>query len=1099
MPAMSATYGIGSKGSGAAKAPGAGDRLWDGLKNVGKATLNTLSVPQAVLFTTGSKIGEAITGKKGMDWSDLAGGFSEGYKGFSEILEQAGVPKDSKLSKIGGLAGDVVLDPLWFVAPAKLAKTAGKADDVVKAVGAGATAARAVADGGKANAVRTLSKINRTPSGKQWQVTKHTMVVPKNAGNVGVSKVARDIGEAQGRLVNGKYFITQTKRAAKKKGSAPAEYRIYDLRGGVDELTDEAVRGQKAFRTPKQAEDWLKSKIDEMDNRPIRELEGRPIDLDPRTGLPTIESMEATGRASIKGAAKQFEKGDLGIKFGVGKPNPKGGKGLTGKNFTVRTPVPYPGATLGAISGMDKFASYVKRTPVEKAAHRLQQRGKEYGSMVDQVVEGWRGRTGMDEADSILTTFLGFADNVTPSNLVRQGEEAAGLPYGELADQLAELLKTGGKWTDEKTDVLRAMQDRFANNWESIGRGVDDSGRRYFPQAVTDESAEALREAGINPLFSGRTSSTPIQDRTRTFESGFAYYTRDEWKAILTERAGLDDKLADDLLDLTEMQLAEAAKLPMYDGKKVMWRDAQEAAENALGFEPELDAFKLFTKKERSDFSRRVDAEIDALFKEAGLGELVDVTNAQGKITGQEFRATPKGKNTEAQINKMRARTKRRANMRNIDGTLQSHPFTQKFQTFSAHFKMWLTSPNPQHYVNNAFGDWFNSLVRGNIRHWAPGKGNLGIAGKPGQSARKGSKYFRMATGDVDTLDKTFIKLGGQEYSGWEMLTLAHLMGLGRGFSGDEVAAFTKIMQESKNPVTMYMRWAQRQNMAREDAVRLEAWVRHMESGDSPVEAMYKMLDGIFDYGDLTDFEKNVLRNVIMFYTWMRKNTAFQVKAVAKKPGLYAAYGDIERDRPKMPFEPDYISEMGLIWIPGFGAVYTASPWADLYKIPLDPRDGNWGEAFRRNFLGALPPPFKQAIELSTNKDMFTGGDLRQFPGQLKQSNFPYLDAFANKFGIGAPARSQKDGPLNPAVPWWMAYASKQLGPFASTSGKLFGDKGPSMANPVDAFAQITGFPKRVQVDPVEAERQATIAAAKRKAEETRRKNQTARNPEYSR
>lgn len=44
------------------------------------------------------------------------------------------------------------------------------------------------------------------------------------------------------------------------------------------------------------------------------------------------------------------------------------------------------------------------------------------------------------------------------------------------------------------------------------------------------------------------------------------------------------------------------------------------------------------------------------------------------------------------------------------------------------------------------------------------------------------------------------------------------------------------------------------------------------------------------DYEDLTDFERNVMKNVIPFYSWMRKNTVNQIEGILMYPQVYAVF-----------------------------------------------------------------------------------------------------------------------------------------------------------------------------------------------------------------
>lgn len=1064
-PTFSPTYGGGSRAqTGTPKDPGLGGSTLNALKSFGTGALNTLSVPQAVAFTLTSKAIEGVTGRKGMDWSDLAGGFSKGYEGSREILGQVGMDKNSTVARALGLAGDIVLDPLWAVAPVKLAKTAGKGIEAATDAGRAAVSA-----GGKADALTALRNVNKT------QTINHKVTKGLDGR---VSQVSRDLNEAPGKLVNGRYFITETVRGTRKKGGAKQEFRIFDLSGRPIDTLEGAYQGEKAFSSSGAAQKWLRQSLaDKGDDVPLWQLDGRLVKTDDALGGLVDLSMR---KAPLDDLMKQYDAKTIGIKLGFGKANPLGGKGLTGRNYTVRTNAKYPMMGMSSVAALDGFRSWFTKTPVERVAYRIMgARGREMSAAIPRLVEDvMRTQYNLTEQQAKLISVMGWADNATLRNV----EGAA-----DLSTMLRNALRSEGKWNDEMENVLSLVQQRMADSWASLGRATDDTGRRYFPQGPTDEALERFKEMDpTNPFFRGEGPTNPIRDVSRDFESAFNYFTKDEFVARLVDDMGLDDNLARTITDQLDDGLRQLAENPYYKNKKGAIRfRTDEDGPMAEWFDAEFDVFKLFSRKERSDWFKQVTKDVDELFARAGFGQLDEA----GKFVP--------GSETISAADAQKAYDKARRSVRPqaVDGSFSGSKRGQQYQTFMAHVKMWFTSPNPQHYINNAWGDFFNSLVEGRIRDaFKAASANFGWAGKAGSNTARGSQMFKLAAGDLETMNKVVVNIGGIDYTGKEIYALSHLMGLGKGFSGDEVAAFINLAQQTKNPVKRYLRWAQRQNMTREDAIRLRTWVKHLEQGHNPVEAMYKTIEGIFDYGDLTNFEKLFLRNILMFYTWMRKNTAFQVRGLAKRPGLYSAFGDLERDRPKMPFEPEWIDELGLIWVPGFGAISVSGPWTDLYRLPLDPR--NSGDELRRILIGSLPVGPKQAIELTMNKNAFTGADLYQFEGQQKQSAFPYIDAALNKLGITDAARLQQDGPLQPAVPWWLAYASKQIGPIASTSGRLTGDTGPSYSNPIDAIGQIVGFPKRVQPNP-DWERQQAIAAARRKAEETRRRNQTAANPEY--
>ena len=76
------------------------------------------------------------------------------------------------------------------------------------------------------------------------------------------------------------------------------------------------------------------------------------------------------------------------------------------------------------------------------------------------------------------------------------------------------------------------------------------------------------------------------------------------------------------------------------------------------------------------------------------------------------------------------------------------------------------------------------------------------------------------------------------------------------------------------------------------DAIENNSKIAHFiakrESGLSNTEAAKSVRKYLFDYGDLTDFERKTMRTILPFYTWMRKNMPLQVQAMFEDPGRYA-------------------------------------------------------------------------------------------------------------------------------------------------------------------------------------------------------------------
>lgn len=173
-----------------------------------------------------------------------------------------------------------------------------------------------------------------------------------------------------------------------------------------------------------------------------------------------------------------------------------------------------------------------------------------------------------------------------------------------------------------------------------------------------------------------------------------------------------------------------------------------------------------------------------------------------------------------------------------------------------------------------------------------------------------------------------------------------------------------------------------------------------MEAGAGSVEAAANMAAsktrwGLFDYADLTDFEKTVVKPLVPFWTFMSKNMPHQLGMAVTQPGKLAwamrayegLWGTAEEEGLDPEDLPEYIRN-------AFGAivetdhdeegrkrVYTLSP---MGWIPLT--DANEiAELLRtkgRSLIPKLNPALKEPLEQALNIDAFTGEQMAS--GQVR-------------------------------------------------------------------------------------------------------------------
>lgn len=175
----------------------------------------------------------------------------------------------------------------------------------------------------------------------------------------------------------------------------------------------------------------------------------------------------------------------------------------------------------------------------------------------------------------------------------------------------------------------------------------------------------------------------------------------------------------------------------------------------------------------------------------------------------------------------------------------------------------------------------------------------------------------------------------------------------------------------------------------------------------------------LFDPNDLTGFEKNVMRRVIPFYTFSKKNLVYQATNLMKNPESYrnlnriisGAYDLVDTDEQDMP---DY--QIDNMWIPipvmgKDGNFYT-------FKASLPAADINeWVENPSKRLLGSFAPLLRAPFEVATNTQIYTGLPISDFEGQ-KGYNMTYLNRWqeyaAAQVGIDAPVKTLVDTFTNP-------------------------------------------------------------------------------------
>lgn len=178
-------------------------------------------------------------------------------------------------------------------------------------------------------------------------------------------------------------------------------------------------------------------------------------------------------------------------------------------------------------------------------------------------------------------------------------------------------------------------------------------------------------------------------------------------------------------------------------------------------------------------------------------------------------------------------------------------------------------------------------------------------------------------------------------------------------------------------------------------------------------EATMKRL--LYDYSDLSAFERDVMRRVVPFYTWIRHNTPRMLETMITDPVKHIRLarmlhqieqGALDRKPPKKGGLQEWMKDaFGVILSEDKDGKYFMKfaegvfPMYDVYGMFA-------GKGFLEAFTRGVTPFAKFPIEQLMNKSLFTDREIEKVPGEPSQR-----PTFA---GLGFTRRATTEGVLGP-------------------------------------------------------------------------------------
>lgn len=226
-----------------------------------------------------------------------------------------------------------------------------------------------------------------------------------------------------------------------------------------------------------------------------------------------------------------------------------------------------------------------------------------------------------------------------------------------------------------------------------------------------------------------------------------------------------------------------------------------------------------------------------------------------------------------------------------------------------------------------------------------------------------------------------------------------------------------------------------------ENEARMVGFLADLKRTANPAAAAERTKKFLFDYNDITDFERDTMKRIIPFYTWMRKNIALQMEQIIKQP---AKFGDVARMKAAIEAQAPAVDER---WTPKyFPELYAVrtpmktSKGSPLYLNPNMPfQDIN--RMFNiRDWLSSLAP-WKVVMELALNKQFFSGKEIERYEGEMVEAEWLNMlpEHVLTKVGpmIGAhQVYEVETGRTYWGIPPKVKFAIEQAQPFFKNIGK---------------------------------------------------------------
>ena len=301
-----------------------------------------------------------------------------------------------------------------------------------------------------------------------------------------------------------------------------------------------------------------------------------------------------------------------------------------------------------------------------------------------------------------------------------------------------------------------------------------------------------------------------------------------------------------------------------------------------------------------------------------------------------------------------------------------SGTFIRGFDAVQNMWKRWTLAVFPKYHLRNMVGNMWNNYLAG-VGMQQYGRAEVlqlykryGTDRVLGTHVRDMVKKIGLSFDDADKIIRDAEHLGvlsGGWYGADVEYSIRQAMSKG-GITGRGMAVGTAI----------------------ENNARLAHYLDRIGKGSSEMEAALSVKKYLFDYADLTHFERSTMKRIFPFYTWTRKNLPLQFEHLWGQPQKFAPIAVPLRARdPQDLLRLKYANKQVYDRLPvelqrdvdtaTYVPLEGLLPAVDLLHITRP-----------QEILQDLLSPFLRApIEMAFNKSLFMESELTKYPGETQE------------------------------------------------------------------------------------------------------------------